>query len=191
MEVNGGIAVVTGVEVETEIFTVGVDEVTTGGVLIRLSNNLWVSGVTCVEIEDGCGGVDIEVKGTFVVIVPVENIVLSKFMPSYILHVEIPNLPELDDSLELAHLNSRVFVNKKKNHSRSTISGRETPLFLDLMGFSDVESGAESSSSGSSSSESSYDADNNDDNEHDGDGDNAINDDVIFETEDLNTTQYT
>ncbi|KAI3784293.1 hypothetical protein L1987_43390 [Smallanthus sonchifolius] len=77
----------------------------------------------------------------------------KKFLayPRFLLHIlneELPNLPELEDTLDLAHLNPRVFVNMKKNHSRSTFSGAETPLFLEMMGFSDVEIGAESTSSG-------------------------------------------
>ncbi|KAI3815413.1 hypothetical protein L1987_15080 [Smallanthus sonchifolius] len=58
---------------------------------------------------------------------------------------------ELEETLGLAHLNPRVFVNMKKNHSRSTFSGNKTPLFPEMMGFEDIESGAESSSLGSSS----------------------------------------
>ncbi|KAI3805300.1 hypothetical protein L1987_27540 [Smallanthus sonchifolius] len=69
------------------------------------------------------------------------------------------------------------------NHSRSTFSGTETQLFPTLMNFSNVKSGAESRSSGSSSS-------NNDDG-HDAYGDNVDDNDVVFETEDLNTKQDT
>ncbi|KAI3773987.1 hypothetical protein L1987_48527 [Smallanthus sonchifolius] len=56
----------------------------------------------------------------------------------------------------------------KKNHSRSIFSGTETPLFPELLGFSDVESGAESISLGFSSSNTDSDADDNNDNGHNG-----------------------
>ncbi|KAI3783303.1 hypothetical protein L1987_42381 [Smallanthus sonchifolius] len=105
------------------------------------------------------------------------------------IHQAIPNLPELEDTLDLTHLNPRVFVNMKKNHSRSTFSGNETPLFPEMMGFSDVESSEESESSSSSSrTEVSDDSDNDDD--PDGEGDN-INSNVEFDHVELHTTQDT
>ncbi|KAI3814196.1 hypothetical protein L1987_18944 [Smallanthus sonchifolius] len=76
-------------------------------------------------------------------------------------------------------------VDGVKNHSKSTFSGRETPLFPELMGFFDVKSGAESRSSSSSSYDGhEYDG-------HEADGDNVDDNDVLFETEHLNTTQDT
>ncbi|KAI3797878.1 hypothetical protein L1987_33142 [Smallanthus sonchifolius] len=88
----------------------------------------------------------------------------------HIFHEEIPNLPELEETLDLPHLNPRVFINMKKNHSRSTFYGTETPLFPELLGFTDVESGAESSSSRSSSCNVDYDAVDNNDDGHNGEG---------------------
>ncbi|KAI3814045.1 hypothetical protein L1987_18787 [Smallanthus sonchifolius] len=55
----------------------------------------------------------------------------------------------------------------------------------------DIELGVESSSSGSSSSNADSDADKNNGDGHDEEGDNVDNNDVVFETEDLNTTHGT
>ncbi|KAI3776345.1 hypothetical protein L1987_46122 [Smallanthus sonchifolius] len=67
----------------------------------------------------------------------------------HILHQQISDLSELDATLDLVHLNPIVFVSMKKNHSRSTFSRTETPLFPEMLGLSDGESEVSSSSSSS------------------------------------------
>ncbi|KAI3743701.1 hypothetical protein L1987_56765 [Smallanthus sonchifolius] len=96
------------------------------------------------------------------------------------------NLPELEETLDLVHLNPKVVMNMKKNHSRGKFSGIETPIFQEMMGFEDIESEAESSSSGSSSDN--VEDDNVDG--QDGEGEN-VNANVKFNHEELHTTQDT
>ncbi|KAI3818995.1 hypothetical protein L1987_12817 [Smallanthus sonchifolius] len=79
----------------------------------------------------------------------------------HILIEEIPNLPELEETLDLAHLTHKVFVNMKKRHSRSQFSGIFIESFDTMLGFSDGES-----PSSTHSSEEAYDDENDgDDNE--------------------------
>ncbi|KAI3819477.1 hypothetical protein L1987_13316 [Smallanthus sonchifolius] len=80
----------------------------------------------------------------------------------HIIHEELPNFRELDDVLELLHLNAKFFINMRKNHSRSTFSGNETGLFDNMLRFSDGDSSTSSSSSSSS---------------FDGDGDENVEED--------------
>ncbi|KAI3825498.1 hypothetical protein L1987_06988 [Smallanthus sonchifolius] len=127
---------------------------------------------------------------------------IQKFMLScnwrYLCHIvlhflssrksELPNIPELDDVLDLVHLNAKVFINMRKNHSKSTFSCNEIMLFDNMLGFTYGASSSSSSSSSESDGDNDNDGDGGDD-EHDNNVVAIGEDEFIFYQEDLRTTQ--